>query len=81
MRFDESKYRRERTIFLRDSMENSTQNGRPPSGTRWLSREMMLGALIKWRLPYPAKEAARKKKEKRNAGSPLPVANEKLSSL
>lgn len=41
---------------------DSTQNGRPPSGTRRLSREMMLGALIKWRLPYPAKEAARKKK-------------------
>lgn len=46
---------------------------------------MMPGALIKWRLPYPAKEAARKKmkekKMKNRAGPPLPAANEKLSSF
>lgn len=64
-------------------METPRKNGRPPSGTRRLSREMMLGALIKWRLPYPAKEAARKKNERKRkiAGPPLPAANEKLSSF
>lgn len=42
--------------------------------TEWhspaISREMMLGALIKWRLPYPAKEAACKRKRK----MPVPFA-------
>jgi len=79
----ESRYAGEKTIFLRGWMETPRKNGRPPSGTRRLSREMMLGALIKWRLPYPAKEAARKKKwkKKKNRRSPFACGEWKAFEL
>jgi len=38
------------------------ENERPSSGTRQLSFEMMLGALIKWRLPFPGEKSSLQKK-------------------
>lgn len=53
------------TIFLRGSMETTRTDDHRVALAGYL--EMMLDALIKWRLPFPVKGAARKKMQ----GPPL----------